>query len=351
MELLILRCNPHNPLHLGSGLLDQSGAIIHSDTLFSALVNNYVLLFGQSGLSEFINAFKAESILEISSAFPAIETIRGELILFFPAPIDLRHRFKGDQDLDKSVKKIRFISEGILKEIGEGIHLPSCRMLGAEFLVTAAEHRLIAVGDKTNQPETLPPPIQFGTAAHVLMHQIGQEDAFFNVTAIYPRKLRRQEKMSAAFDTHYYFLFRTQNCQPELLARFKACVALLADEGIGGERSAGLGGFANVDWKGIVQFKYASKGDHSLSLGLGIPADQEAFDQVSKYATVMRGGNAIGTGNNNQFARKRIRMIAEGALCDAQPKGMTANIAGDDSLHQVLRYGHFFAIKIPKIQA
>lgn len=73
MRYQVIKLIPTEVLRIkvGAGRLDRVSNLIHSDTLFSAIVNCYVKLFGESNIDDFINR------LIISSVFYGIR-VRGK---------------------------------------------------------------------------------------------------------------------------------------------------------------------------------------------------------------------------------------------------------------------------------
>lgn len=110
--------------HFGEGDLTESSTILHSHSLFSALVNNFVRLYGDEEFKKYAEKIKE---LRISSLYPAIyqfnldnlNKIKQE-ILFIPKPM-LKLGFDDNttkelEEKPKDVKKIKFISLNALKD-------------------------------------------------------------------------------------------------------------------------------------------------------------------------------------------------------------------------------------------
>jgi len=107
-------------LHLGTGAesLEESLATIPSDTLFAAMLDAW-LRSGQEpeAFAEPFANEKREPPFLLTSAFPFAGEIR-----FYPAPVKLASQFTEStlEQYGKTIKRIRFISEGILQQAMRG---------------------------------------------------------------------------------------------------------------------------------------------------------------------------------------------------------------------------------------
>lgn len=131
MQIATLQCKTGAQFHFGklgfeeNMSLDDTSDFIHSDTLFSALVNEHFYLFGNSQkTTEFVNAFK-ENQISISSGFYSLAFVSAERsrsterqILFFPVPAHFTFLVTDEKVLKniKQLKKIKFASQSILEE-------------------------------------------------------------------------------------------------------------------------------------------------------------------------------------------------------------------------------------------
>src|SRR3989344_7493622 len=120
MKLIKLKPKESGLFHIGEKGLQSTEIIIHSDTLFSAICNNYRLIYGKDGLERFLGQSEK---LRLSSAFHYLDICKeGELqgtVLFLPKPF-IRFKFdeRGEllkEDEPKTFKKIEFISLNVLK--------------------------------------------------------------------------------------------------------------------------------------------------------------------------------------------------------------------------------------------
>ncbi len=126
MKALLLDIPPGGRFHLGRGSLDRTSELIHADTLVSALAVMMEKVYGEA--SRMIEAVRTGA-LRLSSGLPAlIPEYRPEApVFFFPRP-PLRYQQNG-VDLDpsafKRLRRIRYISAGLLRKLQESACLPA----------------------------------------------------------------------------------------------------------------------------------------------------------------------------------------------------------------------------------
>ena len=112
-------------LHIGTRgvTLEEAGVSIPSDTLFSALLQSWMLVGGD--IEKFVAPFfktPADAPFRLTSAFPFAGELR-----FYPMPLDLTRLFEAVslEKRSKSLKKIRYFSEGLLQRALKGEKLDS----------------------------------------------------------------------------------------------------------------------------------------------------------------------------------------------------------------------------------
>lgn len=271
IDICILR---FDKVHAGSGQwLEQIDSIIHSDTLFNAICWCYRLLYGNEMLEEFLDMFNYSRPLYISSAFPFIDNTT-----FFPRPMNtnLQTLSNIDKKDSKSIKGIRFVSKDIFEKL---IRLE---------MVEGEIHGQFLANKKVDG---------------------------INEYVEYRNMLDRRNKYSTIYRTmyirsDYWFAYKVSN---EYRDAIRASIRLLADEGIGGERSTGSGlfkvEFTNMDIESIDESK------HIVTLSLLNPNRDEAMeivnDEYARYMVIRRGGGYIDKSNSR---RGSLYMIAEGSF-------------------------------------
>src|SRR3972149_7938121 len=111
MKAIIFKTKPYSMFRLGAGSKDEVDLIIHSDTLFSAIISMHSQIFENT--DEFVELFINNQI-KISSAFPML--LNEELkikIMYLPKP-ELNYIYSENI---KAEKKIKFISYFIWEKL------------------------------------------------------------------------------------------------------------------------------------------------------------------------------------------------------------------------------------------
>lgn len=352
MNAIILKVKPNSMLRLGSGSKDEVDMIIHSDTLFSAIVNIHSLVYDNT--DEFIRVFD-EGKIKISSAFPLLmNQDEKERIYFLPKP-ELNYTSTGDV---KTEKKIKFISlksyEHLLVRISPDqtnkINFSEkslFQFIGSSFLVTKEEIDI---------PQEITSFISEEVTPKTKVHSMSQEDSFYHETNIQftPINIGDEENKKIMFP-HFYFLYEI-NTGEKTKNEFLTCIRILADEGIGGERSAGKGQFEEIILTELTPLPN-NHSDKSLLLSLCNPKSQEEFAYFDRYEIVIRGGGSVSGEPENEeeetaqeysdYRKKQVRMIAEGAVINGKVEGRLVDISpAKGAEHQVYRNGKCFTIPL-----
>jgi len=106
--------------------------------------------------------------------------------------------------------------------------------------------------------------------------------------------------------------------RPELKPRFEVALELLGMEGLGGDRSVGLGHFEVVDRQPVTLPELGQGAKLLLSLTAPHPEalSRGLLDPPARYEIVERGGWVTSPGAAT-LRRRRLRMLAEGSLVAA----------------------------------
>ncbi len=364
MQLLKLRCKPGAQFRLGARSLDRTDSIIHSDTLFSGLANIWAMTFGDvETLRDWFDG--ATPKVRMSSGFYAVERRTTDKVLntiyFLPRPpIDI------DLDPDSGVKawkKIRFISLGVYKQLGRltsdkpGLYNAAGKLLehvniGGRCLCTDAEIGGFTNVDKNNRPLAMFTSTPNAPKVHV--HKRVDKDAFYTETNLQFRDVPING--SEYLRGHFYVL--VDHSLPDAdWKKLLACFRILADEGVGGERSTGKGRFESVQLENLPD-ELQNRTDRSnlfLSLSMLSPRNQEEFDHLEAYDLTLRGAWTLGqdyeedTEKNipREFHRKQVRLVHEGALLSAHVRGRVVDVSPDKNIfHPIYRNGTAFTIPI-----
>lgn len=389
MNAVILKCPQPSKFRFGKVGLDVNSSLsrtetlIHSDTLFSAIVSIAATVCPDR-IVEIISWFSSGEVA-ISSAFYCMrkkkknkdEDKKEETYIYFlPKPAcyelfdqtDRKQEDSKEQDQNtkkrKQVRKVKFVSKAVwekgwLPEDWEkwNGHDPSkllenkAYILDGKFVMTKTEleilfkkdnkpyqatekHKIFAdkirprITDQVRRPEN---NYYFQSELHLLEHEL--------------------------FETHWYFLLKADTEQREKL---KIILQILADTGIGGRISLGCGQLKGVEIQS-KSFEVNPEIAHSefvANISLLSPASKEEIPNLKTYTTITRGGRRVGGGeedpdeeqinhNGEQIPNilKRLKMLEEGAIIHQSVVGKVQDISpkADKSF---LRYGKAFQIPI-----
>lgn len=327
-QAFILTCKPGSQFHWGKPPIDDETALdtvsqsLHSDTLFAALAD--LAARTDAALLQSLKQWSDQGALCLSSAFVALQfpNVR-ERLFFLPKPATLYVQ------ADKRRRNIEFVSTGVWEQ---GIKPDQW---DRECVVL--QHKYVALKSEvpTELHERAPDlsVLDMATYPKVAVHKISKEDSiYFQTNILTPRH--------GYFQTHFYFLLRHN---PELInsadyRRLMQLIGLLAQEGLGGERSTGCGAFQQVH---TSPFAIRSSGPNEALLSLYYPFDRTELAQCLFYRTVIRGGRRITGGSLD-----RVKMIEEGAILSQPVRGKIVELQAAQADHPYWRSGIAFSLPI-----
>jgi CRISPR-associated protein Csm4 len=347
MHLLLLRCRDGAQFHLGETSLEDSSELLHADTLFSALANLYALAYGAA--EEWI-AHVREGRVRLSSGLHCVELPgREEPLYFVPLP-PLRYAVAGaDDETARRLRRVRYVSLGLLERIRAGLaaddagdELPRCALDVLAFPRIAGGY---ACTEEEMEPlgGVLPEePFAVVTSRPRLERRtLTVEDSFYHATALSfaPVPLGA----GGVLRGHFYVLV-DHSLDGDAWRRFVACARLMADEGVGGERSSGYGAVVETELREAPAG--FSRGAHAVSLTLSptVPADDDELSRALYYRLFLRGGGSLGLHGDADLHRRRVRMMREGALFRGRVGGRLVDVSPprNERGHPVLRSGFAF---------
>lgn len=311
-----------SPLHLG---IDGIGSekiedCLHSDTIFSAVVTCWKMLFEDD-----IDLLCHTPGFKISSAFPYIGENK-----FYPVPIGALDDIMSDKKEDlKEWRKLKYIPEDLLiRYLTKGkFDFDDLKILKGQYADLFQEK----FGQEFERPRVTVCRISSSVLDGGYFHS---RDFVFNE------------------NSGYYFLadFDDQPTQD----KFDAALRLLGDNGIGADRNVGRGQFV-FDKQKIDSFSRPAPGQKALLLSLYFPSKEEVNDGVldkSFYTIVSRYGYVAAFGIGN-IRRKKINMLAEGSVIGGKGKraGMIKKVVDKNEFQGLLfnvyrnGVGFFVAIK------
>lgn len=332
MQIVKLHCRPGLQFHLGnqvpfeSSVLHDTESFIHSDTIYSAILN----IADKIGFADEIKeAF--DNNLNISSAYYMLERKNAQ-VYFLPRPTV---PFTNTELPYKDIKKIKFVSAGVFEKAygfdkwennialvtGNNwiaTHEEMQKLLKQDDLVKKA--KFIKLSDIVNLPQ-------------VCVHTTSQENSFYHVGNL---QIADNMDINADIHVHFYFLL-----EGDISNSLRTVLHLLRDEGIGGQRSTGCGLPTDIS---ITPSDIKFGGEANMSLSLVGFNNQPELDHNCYYQSLTRGGRKINA--NNRL--KQVVMLKEGAILNSSIKGDVIDIANSKD-KPYLRYGKAFLVNIPKI--
>lgn len=339
--------------------------IIHSDTLFSSLINNMVMLYNKNIIERFLNYFMNSEII-ISSMFLGLNINREneflKQILFFPKLSARIYPFEQVSDKEESeeydlkkAKKIKFVSLKVLKEIlknwdsGEEffkydlLNLPT---FSEKFCFFPSEVPL------NNEPD------------RKLFHRLMLKEKFISrieepkisgprfkteVSDLFSQEETELKEISygkLSFKPFMFFLIQ-DNILEEEFKILNATIRLLCDEGIGPKRRTGKGIFDNVQ---IESLELHKSGELNINLSLIFPDESDKLNNILSYNFIKRGGYIYSNVETkaNSLLKSKIRMFVEGSIFKEIIKGKLIDVSpinpSIDLNHKIYRYGINFPL-------
>jgi len=337
MQALLLIPVGGGQFHFGENGLEDSSDLLHSDTLFSALANIYE--YALSGAETFISLVESGRLSFSSGMYALLK--QGEMsLLFLPKPV-VTYRKSGDRKLHKSLK---YFSLGVLEEFRKSfesqkheseLDLSVYSSIGNEFLCLADE--LGGMPDEFKNRSFR----RFTTSPKVKVHTTFEDnDRLYHETTV---QFNSFAVDGQEYEGAYCVLFR-HDLTDEQYREFLAALRIMADEGVGGQRSSGKGQFREVR---EVTIDIPEREAVAAYLGLSIvsPADDREFDALERYEMFVRGGGSLGWRGDSEKHRKQARFVKEGALLKENIAGQLVDVSPEAD-RSILRNGRNFAIPI-----
>lgn len=339
MKAIILKCKPNAQFHLGKIAIDEdtslneTSEIIHSDTLFSALVNVYDKIFGDT--NDFIALFEKGNI-KISSCFYCLELeketqLDKKFIYFLPKPIHYNLVDVGS-DNRKAFKKVKYISLGVWEAGTKPDAFETLTKIDNKFVclqneVSKGKAANLQIYNEIDLPK-------------VAVHKPTKKDSIY-----YQTNIQIADNGNTDIKPHFYFLLEDEQLDEVQKNRLNTCLHVLADTGIGGERSTGCGTFEGIEIRDF-NIKVENATNH-VAISLISPQDKAELGGIMCYQTITRGGRRIGIESARTYL-KQVRMVAEGALLGHKNvKGKLVDISPERvAKKSFLRNGLTFSLPI-----
>ena len=327
-----VRFRPVGPWRFGpdSGARDRVDLIYHSDAFYSAVC----AAMSQLGLAEEWLQATARSAdapaVRFSSFFPFI----GDTLLvvpprsLWPPPESTKTRYKGAHFVPLSV------IESLLSE----------KALDEDRWAVDGESECLVVSNQGRGP------------FRVALRSSAGVDRLQNAAVEVHSTACLEFTRAGGLWTIVQFADEAALSQWQVPVR--SALLLLADSGLGGERSRGWGRSEAPEWQPWLPPKGSSaqagtseqQGDRAhWLLSLYTPAENDAVDwKRGNYATVSRRGRIESSARWGE-AKQPTTMIAEGSvlLASNELRGAASNVAPADFPHPVFRAGFAVTVSIP----
>lgn len=353
MRAKILKLKPDSRFHFGKPLIDSDTSLadtdsyVHSDVLFSALVNNLATTADiPETVDAFVNAF-CEGKLKISSGFYCIEKTEettDKYIFLLPRPANLINLVEfSDYDRIKRAKKVEFITPELLNKhpnswytrMNFAMDEKTLKNLGFDTDYryrpsTTQEHMLLSLFHK-----------KMDTLVGLRSKKQGDNGQLLPKGPYNVNTIQIADLTPINLKVHFYFLYEILDAR--FKADFELAVALLQYNGIGGERSSGCGQIESVeDLPSLPVFFEEQPTNYQLSLSKIIPQADE-LEKIKAYTHTIRGGR-----HSENGYLKSVRMINEGSVIAGTIAGKMVDISPENSRLKYIRNGKVFSISLPE---
>jgi len=322
MKTKVYRMSFVGPLHVyesGYGM-EASDMMIHSDTLFSAITGTAYKLYGD----EVIKTFLENGKVLLSSAFPFWKIGADCYEYFLPKPFNWKPEIEKYAD-QKTFKKVRFVNRDIFERIINGgadsYKFNKKNVVNGCLTYGLGEGNLFVIHETTR----------------IMVDRVTNATSMFNFSEVH-----------FAENAGLYFM---ASVDESIEKEFRASLNLLADEGIGGDRTVGKGLFEIKEDSNFEFNSGGSKTGHYVLLSLYNPPKEEAgkiIPEDSSYEITTRRGWISFPGHSDK-RRKSLRMIKEGSVIQlggAKPKGRLADVYDTGEGVIIKRYGAAFCAGI-----
>ncbi len=332
MNIYKLITTNNTKIRIGKTGWNDSDDMIHSDTLFSALINCYVLLYGQDKVKNFISEFENGNI-KISSVFYSVDIFENKnfikTINFLPKPflrIQPLEQKKDENPADtKKIKKIKFVSEKLFSDIIENYDINSGisntdliknrYAIGDEFCCCNDELEISFKKSFKNIVTETKNAIDRETA-QVKIDEQGKGQLFTEINI----ELTEIKENNYILKPALYFF---ADIKSDFEKQFNASIRLMCEEGLGGERSFGKGLFKGLKITENHKTNFKNPSNIFVNLSLLNPQNElELFkNSVVNYDSIIRGGWI------DDIRKKNVRMVKEGSVLKNKINGQLVDVS------------------------
>ncbi|MCS7244233.1 MAG: type III-A CRISPR-associated RAMP protein Csm4 [Candidatus Calescibacterium sp.] len=305
MKTLLVKLKFKTELHIGetTNILTKIDNIIHSDTLFSAIINMYCLIFGLDKTEILVQKIINENYLRISSAFYFYKDK-----LLVPKPFGIKLN-SDDPENYKKIKKLRFIPFDLLYN-----------------------------------------PKKFWNLSKNEIESIYNINKSLTVEDERPRvSIDRITNSSNIYYISYYYLSNDSGMwfflqvNPEVEKEVVTTIKVLGDEGIGGERTYGFGLF----YPTFEEYKLPNVEDQSLFINLSLTNPTKEEIASIKYYSIKTRKGYIYSPYISGIKHKEINVLEEGSVFNSEIKGRAIDVTPKNfSKHKVYKFYTAFCLPV-----
>ena len=374
-------------LHLGArGVnLEEAGVQLPADTLFAALVVSWQLQGQDPGGFTAPFAQRDPPFL-LTSAFPYVGGVR-----FYPMPVDRRRLFSPQgwpriQERGKALKGIRYLSEDLLRRSLQGEFLdhllfpqraeddpqdqaPGVALQGGVLWLTREEAE--SLPDSLRREKKRLRPLRSlrhlavwkeSRVPRVTVDRVSSASNIFHAG-----RVRFAPGCGLWFGVHWRRMdARVDGAEIAYPDALERCLALLQDNGLGGERTSGYGQFRLDDGQAAVQLPDPSPGEPAWLLSRYLPRADELPRALAgpgaAYELVTVRGWVQSLARADQ-RRRALTLLTEGSLVSWPEAGVVGHLADVRPVycnpdgekvpglpHPVYRYGLALGLGLPAAQ-
>lgn len=356
-------------LHIGRGAdnLTVSEHFIPADTLFAALVDTWRRLGGDvnNGLLKPFCSDPPAAPFRLTSAFPFAGKVR-----FYPLPPNLGVCFSPEvlKEYGKRIKRIRYISEGVLKKAQAGESLDAWLFPEGDEDEPRAGVALqggalwLLKDEVADLPETLRWVMERGGVRRERPLSALREIRLWREQKVPHVTVDRIRYAPNLYHTGqvvfrpgcglWFGLSWDDDKRQDYRVAVERIFEVLREEGLGGKRSIGSGALKDLRAGEAFTLPDPTPGQAALLLSRYHPRDAElrggVLQEPAAYNLVAVGGWAKTPGYPAQ-RRKRVWLLSEGSLIRWQPEvsGTVVDVQPLGFPHPVYRYGLVLATAWP----
>lgn len=290
-------------------VLNWKGLKFSSSSLFGALSNAILELFGEKELYGFIEAF-GKGEINVSSVFPLVRTGKGD-ILFLPRPIippDVDSEGKGSSSDSKKIKNITWLSLDVFFDFFKGIRYDDSDKtfrcgyaFSSNGIFWSDSFYASAIPLEIKEK----PPFSSRERPHASIDRLN-----------YTSNLFFTEEVVINYPLGFYFLCESQEVW---VKKIKSAVKFLSDEGLGGGRSEGMGVFGGLEIEEKELFPRVKKVVGYVGLSVVYPLKDEV-DKINSFSLVKDDG-FVYMGGGRSIKKSRLMMLSEGSFYTGKVNG------------------------------